>query len=125
MTDQVDLEQLRSLVEELMELKDPGNPVPDPAFQLNWNLKVAEWRGHTVAAFEEMNKMLARNSQATGQLSQDMTALERRLNEQSRDVERRLSARITEVQLRAAGMSAVVTILVTLVVQLLLPHLFK
>lgn len=125
MTEQVDLEELRGLVEELRELVEPSNPGPDAAFQLNWNLKVAQWRGETLAALEEISKVLARHSDAMEGIPRDASELERRFDDKLLVVERRLGDRVTTVQIKAAGVSAGVTLLVTVVLQILLPYFIK
>lgn len=125
MTGQVDLEKLRGLAEDLRKLVELSNPGPDAAFQLNWNLKVAQWRGESLAALEEISKVLARHSDAMESIPRDALELERRFDDKLLVVERRLGDRITTVQIKAAGVSAGVTLLVTVVLQILLPYFIK
>ena len=114
--DEGDLAALRQLVKELTQLGNAGNPANDATFQLNWNLKVAEWRGRTLAALEAVNNSLAQIRSDTNKNRDSISEL----REEFHASEMRQQERLSKAQVKLAAIAATVTILLTLVLNYVL-----
>ena len=73
-----------------------------------WDLKQAEWRGYALRALEDMNKEI------------------KEMKEQSRRIEKKIdkvNAKLTNTQIKIAGLSGTISIIVTIVTALIINSL--